>query len=94
MTRTDFIILFAIMLVYGIFALHDLGYNSAPETGWEGTKAGQQIVLDFGEVKNLKEVRKYLDEAGADVSGMSDEELKEACEVFALPSGGFLIVEG
>lgn len=55
MTRTDFIILFAIMLVYGIFALHDLGYNSAPETGWEGTKAGQQIVLDFGEVKNLKE---------------------------------------
>ena len=46
------------------------------------------------EVKNLKEVRKYLDEAGADVSGMSDEELKEACEVFALPSGGVLIVEG
>ena len=46
------------------------------------------------EVKNLKEVRKYLDEAGADVSGMSDEELEEACEVFALPSGGFLIVEG
>ena len=46
------------------------------------------------EVKNLKEVRKYLDEAGADVSGMSDEELEEACEVFALPSGGYLIVEG
>ena len=46
------------------------------------------------EVKNLKEVRKYLDEAGADVSGMSDEELKEACEVFTLASGGFLIVEG
>ena len=46
------------------------------------------------EVKNLKEVRKYLDEAGADVSGMSDEELREACEVFVLPSGGFLIVEG
>ena len=34
------------------------------------------------EVKNIKEVRKYLDEAGADVSGMSDEELEEACEVF------------
>ena len=40
------------------------------------------------------EVRKYLDEAGADVSGMSDEELEEACEVFTLPSGGYLIVEG
>ena len=46
------------------------------------------------EVKNIKEVRKYLDEAGADVSGMSDEELEEACEVFTLPSGGYLIVEG
>ena len=46
------------------------------------------------EVKNIKEVRKYLDEAGADVSGMSAEELEEACEVFTLPSGGYLIVEG
>ena len=46
------------------------------------------------EVKNIKEVRKYLDEAGADVSGMSDEELEEASEVFALPSGGYLLVEG
>lgn len=45
------------------------------------------------EVKNIKEVRRYLDEAGADVSGMSEDELKDACEVFALPSGGFLIVE-
>ena len=31
------------------------------------------------EVKNIKEVRK---------------ELEEACEVFTLPSGGYLIVEG
>ena len=44
--------------------------------------------------EEAKEVRKYLDESGADVSGMSDEELEEACEVFALPSGGYLIVEG
>ncbi|MDD5993395.1 MAG: glycosyltransferase family 39 protein [Clostridiales bacterium] len=56
MTRTDFIILFSIMLVYGIFALRDLGYASAPENGWEGTQAGQQIVLDFGETKELKEL--------------------------------------
>lgn len=46
------------------------------------------------EVKTLKEVRDYLEEAGADVEGMDDEELREACEVFALPSGGYLIVEG
>ena len=46
------------------------------------------------EVKNIKEVRKYLDEAGADVSGMSDEELEEAAEVIAIPDGRYLIVEG
>nr|WP_177297265.1 glyoxalase [uncultured Blautia sp.] len=46
------------------------------------------------EVKTLKEVRRYLDEAGADVEGMSEDELKDASEVFALPSGGYLIVEG
>lgn len=45
-------------------------------------------------VRSLKEVRRYLDEAGADVEGMSDEELKEAAEVFSLPSGEYLIVEG
>ena len=46
------------------------------------------------ELNSLREVRKYLDEAGADVEGMSDEELKDASEVFALPSGRYLIVEG
>ena len=45
-------------------------------------------------VNNLDEVREYFDEAGADVAGMSDEELKDASEVFELPDGGFLIVEG
>ena len=43
------------------------------------------------EVKNIKEVRKYLDEAGANSCGVWS---KEACEVFTLPSGGYLIVEG
>ena len=46
------------------------------------------------EVNSLKEVRRDLDEAGADVDGMSDMELKEAAEVFPLPSGRYLIVEG
>ena len=48
--------------------------------------------LNF-QMENIKEVRAYLDEAGADVSGMTDEDLEEASEVFALPSGGYLIVE-
>ena len=43
---------------------------------------------------SLAEVRQYLEESGADTEGMSDEDLEEACEVFALPDGKYLIVEG
>ena len=43
-------------------------------------------------VKNIKEVRKYLEDQ-MDITGMSNQELLEASEVFALPSGRFLIVE-
>ena len=46
------------------------------------------------EVRSLKEVRRYLDESGADVEGLSDRQLGESAEVFALPSGGYLIVAG
>ena len=45
-------------------------------------------------VDSLEEVREYFDENGADISDMSDEELEEASEVFVLPSGRYLIVEG
>mgnify|MGYP006869452907 FL=1 len=31
-------------------------------------------------VDSIKDVRDYLDESGADISGMSDEELEEASE--------------
>ena len=45
-------------------------------------------------VDSLSEVREFFDEEGMDVDGMSDEELEEASEVFALPDGRYLIVEG
>ena len=45
-------------------------------------------------VNSLKEVRRYLDEIGADTEGMSLKELEQASEVFALPGGKYLIVEG
>ena len=45
-------------------------------------------------VDSLDEVKEYLDEIGADVSGMSDEEIEDASEVFALSNGQYLIVEG
>ena len=45
-------------------------------------------------VDSLREVREYFEESGADVEHMSDEELEDASEVFALPDGKYLIVEG
>lgn len=40
-----------------------------------------------------KEVRRYFEEEGVDIAGMSSRELLEAQEVFALPDGRYLIVE-
>ena len=45
-------------------------------------------------VDSVAEVREYFEESGADVDGMSDEELLDAAEVFAIPDGRFLIGEG
>ena len=45
-------------------------------------------------VNSIDEVRDYFDESGANVDGMSDEELEDASEVFVLPNGQYLIVEG
>ena len=42
---------------------------------------------------NIKEVKQFLDESGADVSGMSNHEIEEAEEVFSLPDGRYLVVE-
>lgn len=62
---------------------------SSPEEAEEFLEDCMAVVC-----KNLHEVREYFDEAGTDISGMSDDELLEASEVFELPSGRFLIVEG
>lgn len=45
-------------------------------------------------VDSLEEVKEYFEESGADVEHMSLDEFEEASEVFALPSGKYLIVEG
>ena len=41
-----------------------------------------------------EEVADSPETAGTDIAGMSDDELLEQSEVFSLPSGRFLIVEG
>lgn len=43
--------------------------------------------------KNIKEVKQYFRETGADISGMTTKDLREAAEVFALPDGRFLVVD-
>ena len=43
---------------------------------------------------DIQDVREYLDEMGMDVTGLTDEELEEAEEVFVIPDGRYLVVEG
>ena len=45
-------------------------------------------------VENIDEVKEFLEEEGRDVVSMSLEEIEEASEVFPLPGGRYLIVEG
>ena len=63
-----------------------------PEAVAESPEEAEEFLDDCMAVvcKNIKEV----DDAGMDVAGMSEEELLEASEVFAIPDGRFLVVEG
>ena len=45
-------------------------------------------------VDSIEEVREYFEEEGVDVDHMSQDELEDAAEVFKLPDGTYLIVEG
>ena len=67
-----------------------------PENVAETPEEAEEFLDDCMAIvcKNLREVKDYFDEAGTDISGMSDDEILEASEVFPLPSGRFLIVEG
>ena len=47
------------------------------------------VVLD-----SIREVREFLEEEGLDTEGMSDEAVEEASEVFVIPGGRYLVVEG
>ena len=54
----------------------------------------QGQLFDEPVAETLEEVREYFEESGADVDHMTEEELEEASEVFVLPDGTYLIVEG
>ena len=67
-----------------------------PEPLAETMEEAEEFLEDCMAVvcKNIKEVRDYFDEAGSDISGMSDDELMDQSEVFAIADGRFLVVEG
>ncbi|MCD7764339.1 MAG: glyoxalase [Lachnospiraceae bacterium] len=43
---------------------------------------------------SYKDVKAYFKENGGDISGMTKEEVLSQAEVFAMPDGRYLIVEG
>ena len=45
-------------------------------------------------VDSIEEVREYLDGFGMDMSDLTDEELADAAEVFLMPDGKYLVVQG
>ena len=66
-----------------------------PEAVAETPEEAEEFLEDCMAVvcKNLKEVKAYFEDQGADIEGMSLHDLEEASEVFALPDGRYLIVE-
>lgn len=66
-----------------------------PQPVAETLEEAEEFLIDCMAVicKNFKEVKDYLEDAGTDIYGMSNEEIEEAQEVFALPDGRYLVVE-
>ena len=67
-----------------------------PEPVAETVEEAEAFLEDCMEVvvDTLEELKEYFEENGMDVDEMSMNELEEASEVFALPNGQYLIVEG
>ena len=66
-----------------------------PEKVADSFEEAQEFLEDVCAVvlKNKKEVLEYLEDA-MDISGMSEEEVLSASEVFEIGDGRYLVVEG
>lgn len=66
-----------------------------PEIVVEDYQEAEEFLEDMCAIvcKNKKEVMAYLED-GMDITGMTEEEVLASEEVFPLPDGRYLIVEG
>ena len=69
--------------------LFDEPVEETPEEAEAFLEECMAVVVD-----SIEEVAAFFREEGIDMEDMSMEELEEASEVFTLPSGKYLIVEG
>ena len=67
--------------------LFDEEIASTPDEAQDFLEESMSVVVD-----DIEEVIEYFDEMGVDTEGMSEEEIREQSEVFALPDGRFLVV--
>ena len=66
-----------------------------PEAVAESPEEAEEFLEDCMAVvcQNIKEVKAYFEDQGADIEGMTLKDFEEASEVFALPDGRYLVVE-
>lgn len=67
--------------------LFDEDVASTPEEAQDFLEDTMAEVVD-----SIEEVIEYFDEMGVDTDGLSEDEIREQSEVFALPDGRFLVV--
>ena len=67
--------------------LFDEDVASTPDEAQDFLEDAMAEVVD-----SIEEVIEYFDEMGVDTDGMTEEEIAQQSEVFALPDGRFLVV--
>ncbi len=79
LVRADFIIMAAIMVIYGIVAYTNLGSLKNPQTFYKPDGANEEVVIDFGSVQNIDTVTYYL--------GICDVGVKPGMELYSSNDG-------
>ncbi len=59
LTRLDCWLMLGLTVFYALFGFYRLGSNNVPESGWYVEKARESVVLDMGEVQDLRQIYIY-----------------------------------